>query len=195
LLDFSRDAQALLTTPIDPLRVEIRPDGIVFAGWTEYATRLDQAIGIGQWTLVPQGKPMSQDGFVCWQFDLWCRGHWVATAIGEHPDPGNRRMSLANRAESAKSDALVKCAKALGIFRELWDTSWRLAWMETHAIRAWAKQFDSSNRYAWLWRRKDRPPFAAEGKPGRTSESEYDRGRKFEDDAREHIDAIARSNS
>ena len=177
------------------MQVEIRPDGIVYAGWTEYARRLDAAIGIGQWTLVPQGRPMSQDGFVCWQFDLWCRSHWVATAIGEHPDPGNRRMSLANRAESAKSDALVKCAKALGIFRELWDPSYRLRWLDEHAVRVWARQTEYTSKFAWLWRRKDRPPFFAEGKPGKVSESEYDRPRRFDDDAREHIDAIARGDA
>ena len=101
-------------------------------------------------------------------------------------------MSLANRAESAKSDALVKCCKSLGIFRELWDTSWRLAWMEQHAIKVWARQTEYSSKFAWLWRRSDRPPFFAEGRSGKVSESEYDRGRRFEDDSREHINAITR---
>lgn len=174
--------------------VEIRPDGIVYVPWAAVADRLDEALGIGQWCLVPDGKPQLQDSFVCWGFSLIVRGRFAAYAIGEHPDPGNRRMSLANRAESAKSDALVKCSKALGIFRELWNPGWREDWMQEYAVRVWAKTYENG-RFSWLWRRKDRPhAFFAEGRQGRESESEYTKPRRMEDDARDHINAIAREN-
>jgi len=153
---------------------------------------LAEVFGPGQWSLVPDGKPMLQDGFVCWQFHLFVQGRWVATAIGEHPDPRWQKMSLANRAEAAKSDALVKCSKALGVFADLWRSSWRRQWMAEYAVRVYAKQTERS-QWAWLWRRKDNTgAFFEEGRPGRGSESEYQRKRGYDDDAREHVAAIAK---
>lgn len=189
-LSLNAEEQAALMMPVDSGAVEIRPDGIVYTPWSVVASRFDAALGVGEWALVPEGMPMLQDGFVCWGFHLLLHGRWASFAIGEHPDPGRRKLSLANRAEAAKSDALVKCSKALGVFRELWDEGWRQEWKRALAIRVWAKQSEWSQRYEWLWRRKDRDPFFAEGKPGRAPESEYDRGRRFEDDARDHIEAI-----
>jgi len=189
-LGLSPDEITILRAAPDPLSIEIRPDGIVYTPWTIVASRFDDAFGVGEWALVPEGKPQMVDSFVCWQFHLFVRGKWCAVAIGEHPDPGNQRMSLANRAEAAKSDALVKCSKSLGVFRELWDVSYRNDWIEEYAIRVWAKQSQWSQRYNWLWRRKDRPPFADEKHPDRSGESEYDKRRDYKDDARDHLDAI-----
>jgi hypothetical protein len=133
---------------------------------------------------------MVQDGFVCWQFHLFIRGQWVSTAIGEHPDPGNQRMSLANRAEAAKSDALVKCCKALGIGRELWEPNYRNDWMQRNAIRVWALQNEWSTKGRWLWRRKDRPPFYKEAPPKRLEESEYKSAETADRMAESHLSAI-----
>ena len=181
--------------PPDPDAVEIRPDGIVFTPWAAVARRIDDAIGIGQWALVPEGGPVLQDGFVCWHFHLWVRGVWVATAIGEHPDPGKKKLSLANRAEAAKSDALVKCSKALGIFRELWEPGWRIAWQEEYCERVWALANEYSTAGQWLWRRKDRRPFFKERPAKDQMETEYNKRRDYEDDARDHVDAIARGDA
>lgn len=185
----------LLSAPPDPNIVEIRPDGIVYVPWNEVANRLDAGLGIGQWSLVPDGKPMIQDGYCCWQFDLWVHGQWVTTAIGEHPEHKFSKMSLANRAESAKSDALVKCSKSLGIFRELWSPGWRMAWQEKHAIRVWALQTERSTAGQWLWRRNDRPPFFKERPAKDSMETEYHKRRDHDDEARDHFDAIARGDS
>ena len=186
---------AVLRQPPDPADVEIRPDGIVFTPWSAVARRIDDAIGVGQWTLVPEGGPQMQDGFVCWHFHLWVRGHWVATAIGEHPDPGKRKLSLANRAEAAKSDALVKCSKALGIFRELWEPGWRIEWQAEYCERVWALASEYTTAGQWLWRRKDRRPFFKERPPKDQMETEYNKRRTSDDDAKDHLDAIARGDS
>ena len=184
------EVQYRLSMPPNPADVEIRPDGLVYMPWNKFAGALDLAFGVGNWCQMPQGTPMSQDGFVCWQFDLYCLAVWVSTAIGEHPDPGNRRMSLANRAEAAKSDALVKNCKALGIFRELWDVQWRLDWQAEYAIRVWALQSEYSSKGAWLWRRKDRDPFFREKSPKESDIEQGSNKRSYEDDARDHIEAI-----
>ncbi len=194
-LALNAEVIASLGAPPDPLEVEIRPDGIVYAPWGAVANRLDAALGIGQWALVPEGGPQIQDGFVCWHFHLFVRGQWVATAIGEHPDPKWQKMSLANRAESAKSDALVKCSKALGVFREMWDKGFCTAWQEEYAERVWALQGERSSAGQWLWRRKDRRPFFKERPAKDQMDTEYHKRRDYEDDAREHLDAIARGDA
>ena len=184
------EVQYRLSMSPNPAEVEIRPDGMVYMPWNKFAGALDLAFGVGNWCQVPQGTPLSQDGFVCWQFDLYCLAVWVSTAIGEHPDPGNRRMSLANRAEAAKSDALVKNCKALGIFRELWDVAWRLDWQAEYAIRVWALQSEYSSKGAWLWRRKDRDPFFKEKSPKESDIEQGSNRRDYADDARDHISSI-----
>jgi hypothetical protein len=189
-LGLTKEEQSMLSSPPGPDVVEIRPDGVVYAPWSGVAERMDDALGIGEWTLVPEGKPMLQDGFVCWQFHLFVRGHWVTTSIGEHPDPKRRKLSLANRAEAAKSDALTKCSKALGVFREMWIRGWTKEWQAENCERVWALQDEYTPSGAWLWRRKDKRPFWKEGKPGRQSESEYKRPQSMEDDARDHLDSI-----
>jgi hypothetical protein len=133
---------------------------------------------------------MIQDGYCCWQFHLFVHGHWATTSIGEHPDHKFSKMSIANRAESAKSDALVKCSKALGIFREMWDPGWRTQWQLEHAVRVWALATERSTEGAWLWRRKDRRPFFKERPAKDQMETEYNKRRDYDDDAREHLDSI-----
>src|SRR5262245_5039700 len=93
-LGLTRGQQARLAEPAAPEMIEIRPDGIIYTPWVAVAKRLDEVFGIGNWQLVPEGQPMLQDGFVCWQWHLFCQGKWVSTAIGEHPDPGRKKLSL-----------------------------------------------------------------------------------------------------
>lgn len=191
-LALTKEEMHRLSAPPAADVIEIRPDGVVYAPWAGVAERMDEALGVGEWTLVPEGKPMLQDGFMCWQFHLFVRGHWVTTSIGEHPDPRRGKLSLANRAEAAKSDALTKCSKALGVFREMWSKDFTTRWQAEHCERVWALQGEYTTQGAWLWRRKDKRPFFKEGKPGRTSESEYRRPQSMEDAARDHIDSIQR---
>ena len=189
-LSLSQEQSEVLAAPVDPAEVEIRPDGIVFAPWTSYADRLDAAFGQTGWRLVPDGKPLMQDGFVIWGFALFCQGQFVSYALGEHPDPLNSKMSLANRSEAAKSDALVKCSKALSVCRDLWRPSFLEEWKEQYAVKVWALQTEYSQKGRWLWRRKDRPPFFKERPPKDSMETEYSKAQRMEDDARDHIDSI-----
>jgi hypothetical protein len=190
ILKLTDDQKRALSRIPDPAEIEIRPDGLIYAPWTAYADVLDEAFGIGGWTLVPEGRPSVQDGFVMWQFHLFVQGRFVATAIGEHPDPGNRRMSLANRAEAAKSDALVKCCKALGVFRDLWRTSYCQEWQARYAERVYALQNEWSTKPVWLWRRKDRHPFYKEAPPKKLGSTEYDKPMRVVDEAEAHFAAI-----
>ena len=193
-LNLSSEEQLALRQPVGSQKVEIRPDGIVYTSWSAVADRLDDALGVGEWALVPEGQPQIEAGYCCWQFHLYVHGQWACTSIGEHPDNKFSKMSLANRAESAKSDALVKCSKALGIFRELWDPGWREEWMEKNAVRVWALQTERSTIGAWLWRRKDRLPFFKERPSKDDMQTEYHKPRSYDDDARDHLDSIGDEN-
>lgn len=70
-------------------------------------------------------------------------------------------MSLATALEAAKSNALMRCCKDIGIASELWDPSFNTKWRSTHCVQVWVMNRDGKKRK--LWRRKDDPPIDAGG--------------------------------
>lgn len=177
---------------VDPLadEIQIKPNGIVFVSWNYVADVLDSAFSVGEWSLFPDGKPFLDANCMNWQFHLFVHGKWVATAVGEHPDPRNDKMSFANRAESAKSDALVKCSKALGVFRKLWNKAFLDEWKREYAVQVRARQYHWSAKFEVLWRRKDQFPFFEEQGVKGDIRAEGTHTRDFDDDARDHIASI-----
>lgn len=47
-------------------------------------------------------------------------------------------MTQATAEESAKSNALMRCCKDLGIASELWDPTFIHKWRSNHAVELWA---------------------------------------------------------
>lgn len=168
------DEQKLLTREPEDHEVDIKPDGTVYMSWVYIARRLNEAIGIGSWSLVPQSSPQIQDNAIVWPHILYLRDHFVSAAVGECPYyPTNKKMTWASSAEGARSDALTRCAKTIGIGLELWDRRWVAAWREKHCVRVYGLQAEFSQRQQWLWRRMDGEPFYREGKPGKTQAADY----------------------
>lgn len=138
----SPEAAAVLAEPMDPASVRIRPnDGIVYQPWTYYADRLNRAFGKFKWGLIPAGMPVSQPNGPKQQLVVW--GHWLVVngvpigfSIGEcNYIPSNNKMSFADACEGAKSNALARNCKLIGMTLELWDHDWTEKWKTQYATK------------------------------------------------------------
>ena len=55
------------------------------------------------------------------EYALYCSGRFVAMATGEHAFYSKSNLRYGKACESAKSNALMRCCKDLGVASELWD--------------------------------------------------------------------------
>ncbi len=60
---------------------------------------------------------------------MFCLGQLVARAVGDHVRLSRFNMGRKKAMDLAKSDALVRCCRELGIAKELYDPEVR-AWMK-----------------------------------------------------------------
>jgi len=144
----TKEQQALLFAQVDEDDVEIRPDGLVYLPWMGYVKRLRDAFGTG-WGLMPQGKPVARDGFVLWAFYLVIQGRMAAYAVGECEQTS--RMTYGDCLEGAKSNALMRLCKNMGISLELWQPSFIRRWKEKYAVQDVP---DEKRQGKFLWRRR-----------------------------------------
>src|SRR5262245_65607405 len=133
---FPEEARRVLAEAVDPRDVEIKPDGIVFLPGVAYRRILTRAFGAGGWAIAPRSpaRYMKDNNIVVYHGALFVLGRFVAEAVGEcfYRD-NNPNMSYASCVEGAKTDALSRCCKDLGMATELWDATWREAWKKQHA--------------------------------------------------------------
>ena len=105
---FSRDVANVLLAPIDPVDVEIKPDGTLYLPEIKYRRRLNQAFGPGAWAMKPLGPATVSDNKVLFRtYQMFCYGRFVAEATGEQQIRSG--MTFATAEESAKSNALMRC--------------------------------------------------------------------------------------
>lgn len=159
-VEFSEDQQKILFDPIEEEIVEIRPDGLIYLPWMEYVTKLRKAFG-GKWAIIPAtDKPgTSPDGnSLMWGFYLFIDGKPYGYAIGEQEYKANNPvMGWSDACEGAKSNALMRLCKGLGIGLELWKPSFIRAWKEKYAESYWDKNAWDAKRNKkgkYLWRKK-----------------------------------------
>lgn len=55
------------------------------------------------------------------EYLLYCQGRFVAQAMGEHTFYSRNNLQYGKACEAAKSNALMRCCKDLGIASSLWD--------------------------------------------------------------------------
>lgn len=164
-LEVDQKAIDVLSQELNPNDVQIRPDGLLYLPWTWYNKRLNDAFGLFQWGLIPQGAPQFTDQgntvLVVWLNWLVVKGHPVSMAGGETSyQPSNYTMSKGDAIEGARSNSLARNCKNLGMAMELWDKEW---------VEAWKKQFAETYKGKndkTLWRKKGSkvvttPPVAA----------------------------------
>ncbi len=152
----SDEQRDILVGDLDPTDVEIRPDGIVYMPQIKYRRVLNETFKPGGWALMPHGKPNVISSVMMREFGLYVNGRFFASAIGEQEYfEDNPTMSYATAHEAAKSDAMVRCCKDLGIASCLWDESFRLEWKAKYATSAWYEN-EKTQKKKKLWWRKDR---------------------------------------
>ena len=152
---FSKEAIDVLMAPINEADVEIKPDGLIYLPEIKYRRILNKAFGPGGWGMAPRSETNVGQGIVSREWVLICQGRFVATARGEQEF--FKPSGVPTASEGAKSNALMRCCKDLGVSSELWDPRFIRQFRKKHCIEVWAQ--DTAGKKKKLWRRKDDPPF------------------------------------
>lgn len=157
---FPEKTVSVLLAPVKPEDVEIKPDGLIYLPEIKYRRIMNQAFGPGGWGLVPHGDSMhfhdDIDGaqLVTREYTLHCHGRFVAQATGEHTFYGKSNLNYGKACESAKSNALMRCCKDLGVASELWDPQFIHAWKKKYADEVWCQNLRTKEKKK-LWRKKN----------------------------------------
>ncbi|KAI0797114.1 mitochondrial genome maintenance MGM101-domain-containing protein [Abortiporus biennis] len=153
---FPNEAADVLMTPVDPLDVEIKPDGLIYLPEIKYRRVLNKAFGPGGWGLAPRSETNVGPKVVSREYALVCLGRLVAIARGEQEyfDP----HGIPTATEACKSNALMRCCKDLGVASELWDPRFIREFKAKYAVEVFAEHVPTKKKYK-LWRRKDQPKF------------------------------------
>lgn len=157
----TEEQQGILCAPIDPVDVEVKPVSHlqVYLSHGKYRERLNRAFGVGGWGMEAVGEPEERSGYLMQKWALWVEGRCLdvsrgAQRMGEEDEKG---MAWDDAEEAAKSNALVRCCKTIGMALECWDRKW-IAWFrDTHCVKVWVE-----GQRQPLWRRKDDPPLYKE---------------------------------
>lgn len=144
--------------------------GAVYLSWSWYAHRLTMAFGPMGWSLLPvmdeQGRPLPakvENDVMYREYILRADGRYVASAIGECAYKAtNRNMTYGDCAEGARSNALSRCCKSLGMVPQLYDDDWRAAWLKEFCIAVVARPYASARELQTMWRKKTAMPFNGE---------------------------------
>jgi len=168
----------ILSAPADPDDLDVKPDGSVYLSHCHVRARLDKAFGPppngwkflrkGDWSMrTTTDKYGKETTTVVGEFGLWIRepnGHWDlrAEACGEGDYvSSNANAGYTDATEAAKSQALTRACKDLGIGRECWDRRFTDRWRAANCIQARTKRWDGqldTNKDGTpklSWRRKD----------------------------------------
>ncbi|KAI0960158.1 hypothetical protein AcW1_004756 [Taiwanofungus camphoratus] len=153
---FPKEAAEVLLAPLDPLDIEMKPDGLVYLPEIKYRRVLNKAFGPGGWGLAPRSETNVGPKVVSREYALVCLGRLVAIARGEQEyfDP----HGIPTAAEACKSNALMRCCKDLGIASELWDPRFIREFKAKYCVEVYAEHV-STKKKRKLWRRKDQPKF------------------------------------
>lgn len=154
-LKLTKEEDEILLGKIKDEDVYIKPDGLVYITWFKFAERLSKAFSATGWSMIPEGMPKMFENNVVWGFHLVIKGCYCGTAIGEQQYfPANKRMTYGEACEGAKSNALMRLCKGLGMGLELWDKAFTNRWLNAHAT--YSVEIDRGNgRDKQVWRLKD----------------------------------------
>ncbi|CAE6356029.1 unnamed protein product [Rhizoctonia solani] len=149
---FPKEAAEILMAPIDPLDVEVKPDGLLYLPEIKYRRILNRAFGPGGWGLAPRSGINVSPKVVSREYALVCLGRLVSIARGEQEYFDQEGIATAT--EAAKSNALMRCCKDLGIASELWDPRFIREFKAKYCVEAFVEHIPSK-KVQKRWRRKD----------------------------------------
>lgn len=159
-LEVTPEQAAALEAPFPDDEIEILPTGEPYVPNGRYRARLNQVFGHGRWALLPAQDHVMDGKTVVQLWVLVVAGHVVAIAPGAGAagfDP-----DLAQQLESAKSNALTRACKDLGIGLFLAQKRWAETFRERYCIQVDAKDRENKD-WRRCWRRVDGIPFNYEG--------------------------------
>ncbi|KAJ3144982.1 hypothetical protein HK101_002558 [Irineochytrium annulatum] len=117
---FEQKVLQVLNAPLNVDDVEIKPSGEPYLPEIKYRRILNKAFGQGGWFMI-SSRNETREGKVFMQgYTMWAHGRFVGMARGEHTNQMGEE-AWGKSIESAKSNALVRICKDLGIASELWD--------------------------------------------------------------------------
>ena len=154
-IELTEKEKEILYAPIDEKKVEIRPhDGTIYLPWSEYVDRLHRAFGLN-WGLIPQGMPkLGGNDLILWGFFLIIKGKYAGFAIGEQKYiPENPQMTWGDACEGAKSNALMRLCKGIGIGLELWKPDFINKWKAKYARQK--EVIDRRGRKVKVWEKAE----------------------------------------
>jgi len=158
------EQKAILYAPVVDSEVEIRPDGLVYLPWVHYVRKLHKAFGM-DWALVPKGMPLKEGNFIYWGFFMVVKGSLMGFAIGQQEYlETNDRMTWGDACEGAKSNALMRLCKQVGIGLELWDPAFNRRWVKEYATFEWS-EYNGKKKKIW-WRKDGEKPWYLDKKKG-----------------------------
>jgi len=102
---------------------------------------------------MPRSPLRFRDNLYTREYALFALGRFVSQAGGEQAP--NETIGPSTASESAKSQALMRCCKDLGIASELWDPTFILKWKKEFAVQEFCEHAKTGKKVA-LWHRKDR---------------------------------------
>ncbi|KAG8712840.1 hypothetical protein FRC11_014036 [Ceratobasidium sp. 423] len=149
---FPKEAAEILMAPIDPMDVEIKPDGLLYLPEIKYRRILNRAFGPGGWGLAPRSGINVSPKVVSREYALVCLGRLVAIARGEQEYFDQEGIATAT--EAAKSNALMRCCKDLGVASELWDPRFIREFKTKNCTEVFVEHVVSKKTQK-RWRRKD----------------------------------------
>jgi hypothetical protein len=167
MLNLTPEERKALSAPFDDLNYEIRPDGHIYLPQVFGVQRLNEVVGIGNWSLIllERGSEEVDQDKVRIYYDgaLIIRGCFVSRATGENQySKKNAQQSFGSALEAAKSDCRQRCCKDIGIANDAWNPTFIRDWQNKYAIRvAVIKEMWNNGsmreKIVPMWRRKDLP--------------------------------------
>lgn len=150
-LELTEEQKRILYEEFSDDEIEIRPDGLIYVPWFRYVERLRRA-GL-RFTFVPEGTPkfIPDENLVLWGFWLVIDGKVCGFAYGEaNYTPQNERMTYGDAIEAAKSNAIMRLCKDLGIGGlRIWDPDFVEEWKRKYGLT----YTDEKGRVRWKKRK------------------------------------------
>lgn len=158
-LDIPRDISDKLTQPARTEDIEIKPTGEIYLSHVRYRKMLNDAFGMGNWSLRPLGGFVKTGSVVCREYALYIKGKYAASAIGEQNYiESNAQMTWSDACEATKSNVIMRCCKDLGIGLEMWDRKFVEKFKKEYCVSVWRKGKPGQTPKP-QWRLKESEPF------------------------------------
>ncbi|KAI5464851.1 mitochondrial genome maintenance MGM101, partial [Mariannaea sp. PMI_226] len=145
----------ILTQQIDLYDIQVKPDGILYLPEIKYRRRLNEAFGPMGWGIIPRGDTVVGKEIVTREYALIVNGCFVSQALGV-----NNYFSpegIPQAVEGAKSNALMRCCKDLGIASELWDPNFIRWFNKNHIISEWAENTTTKKKRVFYFKKGETP--------------------------------------